>query len=85
MTREEKIDAINELNRENKEILNVISAFDLNKPDNATYELTRYCFGSGYSVVIKDEILIKVIEMLKSKVDENNKKLDELLGEWNND
>lgn len=85
MTRDEKIREINKLDNENYKILKVIDGFDLDNPDNATYELTRDGFrrsydGGGYSVEIKNEILIKVIEMLKNKVDENNKKLDELLG-----
>ena len=85
MTRDEKIREINKLDNENYKILKVIDGFDLDNPDNATYEFTRDGFrrsydGGGYSVEIKGEILIKVVEMLKNKVDENNKKLDELLG-----
>ena len=80
MTREEKIDTINDLNRENKDILNVIRGFDKNNPDDIYMELRRPDFNFGYGVRIKDEILMTVVEMLENKIEKNNKKLDELLG-----
>lgn len=82
MTREEKIYEINKLNSENKKILRVIKGFDKNNPDNMYIEVRKpdYKYNSYDSVRIKDEILITVVEMLKNKIDENNKRLDELLG-----
>lgn len=82
MTREEKIDMINDLNRENKDILSVIKGFDKNNPDNMHIEVRKpdYKYDFYDSVRITGEILIAVVEMLENKIEENNKKLDELLG-----
>ena len=80
MTREEKIDTINELNRENQGILNLIRDFDKNNPNKIYIELRRPSFNLGYGLRIKDEILMTVVEMLENKIDENNKRIDELLG-----
>lgn len=80
MTREEKISAIYELSSENKEILNVINGYDKNNPNEIHIELRRPFAHFSYTILIRDEILMTVVEMLENKIEENNKKIDELLG-----
>ncbi len=80
MTREEKIYKIKELDRENRDILSVIGDFNKNNPNKILFELSRPVGNFRKSILIRDEILMTVIEMLENKVEENNKRLDELLG-----
>lgn len=82
MTNKEKLLEINNLNRENQIILNLIDGYDKNNPNDTYIEIGRpIVFFGNSSIRIKDEILMTVVEMLESKIDENNKKLYELLGE----
>lgn len=80
MTRKEKIYKIKELDRENRDILSVIGDFNKNNPNKIHFELSRPVGNFRKSILIRDEILMTVIEMLENKVEENNKRLDELLG-----
>ncbi len=80
MTREEKIYKIKELDRESRDILRVIGDFDKNNPNKINFELSRRVGSFRTSILIRDEILMTVVEMLENKIEENNKRLDELLG-----
>lgn len=80
MTREEKISAIYELSSENKEILNLIDGYDKNNPNNTYIQIGRPIDFLSNSILIRDEILMTVVEMLENKIEENNKRIDELLG-----
>lgn len=80
MTREEKINTINNLNIEIQDILKILWIFDLYNPNNIYVGLRIPTSNFSYRLKIKDEILITVMEMLENKLDENIKKQDELLG-----
>lgn len=80
MTKEEKRIEINKLNSENQKILNLIDGYDKNNPNDTYIEIGRPIGVFRKSMRIKDEILMTVVEMLENKIDENNKKLYELLG-----
>lgn len=80
MTREEKIYKIKELDSENRDILRVINGFNKNNPNKINFELSRPVGSFRTSILIRDEILMTVVEMLENKIEKNNKRIDELLG-----